>query len=62
MLLKPGARPARALPMGAPMPYSGPLLNNGWVALRVLPKMSARNAGGYGRAAPHPDFQRNRYG
>jgi len=38
MPLKPGARPARALPVNAPMPFSGPLRNNGWVALRVHPK------------------------
>jgi len=34
--MKPGARPARALPVGAPIHIGGPLRNNGWVALSVL--------------------------
>jgi len=36
MPLKPGARPARALPVGARMHISGSIQNNGWVALSVL--------------------------
>jgi len=35
--LKPGARLARALPVGSTMHFNGPMRNNGWVALRVLP-------------------------
>jgi len=37
MPLKPGARPARALPVGAQRHLSEPRRNNGWVALSVLP-------------------------
>jgi len=36
MRLKPGARPARALPMGVKMHIRGRMQNNGWVALSVL--------------------------
>jgi len=42
MRLKPGARPARALPVGAQRHISGRLRNNGWVALSVLPKGGER--------------------
>jgi len=36
MRLKPRARPARALPVGAERCISRPMRYNGWVALRVL--------------------------
>jgi len=59
--MKSGARPARALLVVAAMHISGPLRNNGWVALSVLQR-AARNAGGHRRVAPDPGFQWNRYG
>jgi len=35
LAIKPEARPARALPVGAQMHFSGPTRNHGWVALTV---------------------------
>jgi hypothetical protein len=61
MQLKPGARPARALPVGAQAPFTRPTRNNRWVTLNVL-KKGGESTGCHGRAAPDPKFQLNRYG
>jgi len=53
MPLKPGARPPRALPLGAQSHLSGPIRNNGWVALSVLPNGGAkRRLSRAGRTGP----------
>ena len=58
---KSGARPVRALSVGAKLNFSGPMRNNGWVALSVL-----QNGGEKRRLSragrPDPEFQLNRYG
>jgi len=61
MPMKPGARPARALPMGAKIHISGLMRNHGLVALRVFPNGGEkRRLSRAGR--PAPGFHRNRYG
>jgi len=58
MPMKPGARPARALPMGAKMRISGLMRNHGLVALSVLPNGGERRR--LSRAGrPDPGFQLN---